>query len=712
MSFGPFPGRRGSTPPNRRHASPVDRLAIARSGLRLIAIGCILVAAPPARAHQPLADDIARASERIASATDPASEVLTRGELHRLAGHFPAARADYDRAASLNPNLRGLDLCRAALLVDERRWSEALPILDHVLEHDPGESRAWKLRARANESLGRPAEAAVDLARAIAASRHLRPDLFTEQARLLNRAGRPAEALAALEQGVARLGPVVALELRAADIEETLRLTAAATARRNRVAAQLTGLASSAPSASRWPEPATAPSQETPATSLADPIVTRGPYLQIGTSSSITIRWRTDVATTSRVLYGTSLGNLDQSADDPTSTTEHEVRLSGLAPETRYYYAIGSTTQTLEGDDAAHTFVTAPVPGTVKPTRIWVVGDAGTGTTEQARVRDAFVTYTGARPADVWLMLGDNAYSSGTDSEYQRGCFDMYEALLKTTVSWPTRGNHDALHSGANNDYYDIFSMPTAGQAGGLASGTEAYYSFDYGNVHFICLDSEGTNRGTSDAMATWLRNDIAATPRDWVIAFWHHPPYSKGSHDSDNISDSGGRMRDMRENILPILETAGVDLVLTGHSHSYERSFLLDGHYGLSSTFSSAMKLDAGDGRETGDGAYEKPSTGTAAHEGAVYAVAGSSGKTSSGSLDHPAMFYSVRALGSMVMDVQGHRLDAVFLDDRGAILDRFTILKGGGSAPDTTPPAAITDLSISLGGPSGAAEPTDRTR
>jgi hypothetical protein len=212
--------------------------------------------------------------------------------------------------------------------------------------------------------------------------------------------------------------------------------------------------------------------------------------------------------------------------------------------------------------------------------------------------------------------------------------------------------------------------------------------------------------------MATWLRNDIAATPRDWVIAYWHHPPYSKGSHDSDNISDSGGRMRDMRENILPILETAGVDLVLTGHSHSYERSFLLDGHYGLSSTFSNAMKLDAGDGRETGDGPYEKPSTGTAAHEGAVYAVAGSSGKTSSGSLDHPAMFYSVRALGSMVMDVQGHRLDAVFLDDRGAILDRFTMLKGGGSAPDTIPPSAITDLSISQGGPSDAAEPTDRTR
>ena len=103
-----------------------------------------------------------------------------------------------------------------------------------------------------------------------------------------------------------------------------------------------------------------------------------------------------------------------------------------------------------------------------------------------------------------------------------------------------------------------------------------------------------------------------------------------------------------MRQNVLPILEAGGVDLVLTGHSHSYERSFLIDGHYGTSGTWSTATHaLDAGDGRTTGggDGAYTKPAGGPTPHQGAVYVVAGSSAKLTAGALDHPAMFTSIGA-------------------------------------------------------------------
>jgi PKD repeat protein len=168
-----------------------------------------------------------------------------------------------------------------------------------------------------------------------------------------------------------------------------------------------------------------------------------------------------------------------------------------------------------------------------------------------------------------------------------------------------------------------------------------------------------------------------------WVIAFWHHPPYTKGSHDSD----TEGALIDMRQNALPILEAWGVDLVMTGHSHSYERSFLLDGHYGASGTLDPvANVLDPGDGRDTqgGDGAYLKPGIVAAEHAGAVYAVAGSSGKISGGLLNHPAMFLSLNSLGSLVLDVSGNRLDAVFLDQGGAVRDEFTIVK----TPDEEPP------------------------
>ena len=97
-------------------------------------------------------------------------------------------------------------------------------------------------------------------------------------------------------------------------------------------------------------------------------------------------------------------------------------------------------------------------------------------------------------------------------------------------------------------------------------------------------------------------------------------------------------------------------------------------------------MKQNGGSGREDGSGAYTKASTTPAAHLGAVYAVAGSSGQTSGGTLNHPAMFISLNQLGSMVLDVDGNRLDAKFLRETGAIADYFTMLK---TTPGGPPPA-----------------------
>jgi hypothetical protein len=415
--------------------------------------------------------------------------------------------------------------------------------------------------------------------------------------------------------------------------------------------------------------------------------VTRGPYLQMGTSTSVVVRWRTDVTTDGSVCYGSEPATLTTCVLDPTSGTNHEVTLGGLSPNTKYFYVVGTTTNTPAGGDANHFVLTGPPPGTLKPTRIWVLGDSGTANANAQAVRDAYYAFTGSRHTDLWLMLGDNAYSDGTDSEYQAAVFNMYANMLRKSVLWPTLGNHDG-HSADSatqtGPYYDIFTLPKNAEAGGIASGTEAYYSFDYGNIHFIVLDSFGSSRSPDGAMMNWLRADLAATTRDWIIAYWHHPPYSKGSHDSD--SSSG--LTEMRENALPLLEQEGVDLVLAGHSHSYERSFLLDGHYGTSNTLVPSMILNSGDGRESGDGAYQKLTAGP--NEGAVYTVAGSSGKTSGGSLNHPAMYISLNVLGSLVLDVDGNRLDATFLDSTGAARDTFTILKG---TSNNIPPEAKAD-------------------
>jgi hypothetical protein len=430
--------------------------------------------------------------------------------------------------------------------------------------------------------------------------------------------------------------------------------------------------------------------------------VVRGPYLQQGTPESVVVRWRTDVPTESVVKFGENSAQPDREAKTKYGKrTEHVMILQGLTPATKYHYAIGTADKMLVSDRDTH-FITSPKSGTRQPIRTWVIGDAGTANENQAAVRDAYYKYTGSRPTDLWLMLGDNAYSRGTDAEYQAAVFDLYGDIMKKSVVWPTLGNHDAGSAESitqSGVYYDIFTLPTLGQAGGLMSGTEAYYSFDYGNIHFICLDSEGTNdRTPRGAMLTWLRNDLAATTQDWIIAYWHHPPYTKGSHDSNTEQ----KLVEMREYALPILEANGVDLVLTGHSHSYERSFLIDRHYGTQDTLTAKMKLDAGDGKPDGDGAYQKPTLGPGVHEGAVYIVAGSSGKTTGkdekrmarGFLDHPAMFISLYRLGSMVLDVDGNRLDATFLSEKGERLDYFTIVKGQAlalSRSTSTPPATL---------------------
>ena len=416
----------------------------------------------------------------------------------------------------------------------------------------------------------------------------------------------------------------------------------------------------------------------------------RGPYLQVGTSNSVVVRWRTDIPTDTTVRFGLDAAKLDQEAKTKWKTTEHIMILEGLTPSTKYHYAVGNAEKTLGGADGAGNFTTSPKPGTRQPIRTWVIGDAGTASAKgneglQAKVRDAYYKFTGQRHTDLWLMLGDNAYGTGTDAEYQIAVFDIYKDILKKSVVWPTLGNHDAgsaasiTQSGA---YYDMFTLPTLGQAGGLMSGTEAYYSFDYGNIHYICLDSEGTDRAVDGAMLTWLKNDLAATKQDWIISYWHHPPYTKGSHDSNTEK----KLVEMRTNALPILEAGGADLNLTGHSHSYERSYLLDGHYGTQDTLTAKMKIDAGDGRPDGKGAYRKVTLGRGMHEGAVYVVAGSSGKVSHeneksakrGFLNHSAMLVSLAKLGSFVIDVDGNRLDATFLSETGERLDYFSIVKG----------------------------------
>ncbi|MBN4051309.1 metallophosphoesterase family protein, partial [bacterium AH-315-M05] len=375
-----------------------------------------------------------------------------------------------------------------------------------------------------------------------------------------------------------------------------------------------------------------------------NPSVIRGPYLQVGTPNSMIVRWRTDSLTSvnSRVWYGTQPDTATMTfVDSALLTTEHEVKITGLSPNTKYFYAIGTSDTILAGPDNVQYFQTSPIPGTEQLIRVWAIGDFGEGNSNQAAVRDAYKNYVNNQHTDVWVWLGDHAYDDGRDNEYQTGAFDMYPEIFANTVSWPAPGNHEygSLYPflpESTVPYFDIFTMPTNGEAGGLPSDTESYYSFDYGNVHFISLNSENYSVDWftfsfdqhDSVMINWLENDLAAnTNKDWIIAYWHQTPYSRGTHSEAGTSIDGTIMRSMRDYLVPILENYGVDLILCGHSHNYERSYLIHGYYGTDSPYTADSTLV--DGTSGSISPYIKYSTGPNPNLGTVYAVVGSSAKT-----------------------------------------------------------------------------------
>ena len=180
--------------------------------------------------------------------------------------------------------------------------------------------------------------------------------------------------------------------------------------------------------------------------------------------------------------------------------------------------------------------------------------------------------------------------------------------------------------------------------------------------------------------MYQWLCADLAATDQDFIIAFWHHPPYTKGSHDSDNPIDSEGRMQEMRERFLPVLDAYGVDLVLARSQPQLRalalaaRSLWRVEHATIRcctpSTLATAIPMATAPIR--------RAVLGPSPDSGGVYSVVGSSSSISGGSLNHPVMRVSLNILGSLLIDVDGRQLDARFLGVAGNVLDHFQIVKG----------------------------------
>ena len=406
----------------------------------------------------------------------------------------------------------------------------------------------------------------------------------------------------------------------------------------------------------------------------------RAPYIQMLTSDSVVVRWLTEESQLGVLHFGEDSSHMATIELEASPTKNHSIKLSDLKPATKYFYQVGEVSGFQAFDSDKHWFYTHP-EDTVN-TRVWVIGDSGAPGETVNQVRDSALDWMQAHPLEgeqssntsplinIWIALGDIAYRSGTNDQFQAALFDTFEDVVANTSLWPVYGNHDDRRW----TYFRIFDLPENAEAGGVASGTENYYAIDYSNIHFVMLDSQGSDRSANGDMASWLKQDLAKNTKPWLIAAFHHPPYTKGSHDSDDAGDSRGRMRDMRENILPILEKAGVDIVLSGHSHMYERSTLLDCAYGKSGDFSADNIVS--EGIDNKNQQYLKP-LNTTANQGAVYMVAGSASRVDQGPLDHPAHHLGLLEAGSVVIDVNGNKLVARFINNQGQVRDEFSITK-----------------------------------
>lgn len=426
----------------------------------------------------------------------------------------------------------------------------------------------------------------------------------------------------------------------------------------------------------------------------------RGPYLTNASSSSVFIHWKTDVPSNSVVTYGTSLNNLNNSISNSVLVIHHEIKLTNLLPNTIYYYSVGTNLITLQNGSLNY-FKTSPITSKnySEPIRFWTMGDMGKQTQNQHNVRNSFLKYIDTNHVDGFIMLGDNAYETGSDVEYQNGFFNYYQNdILKNTVIWPCIGNHDyannyTLRTNFQVPYFDIFALPFLGDAGGVPSMSERYYSYNYGNVHFVNLDSYGLDSvngvfyGLADTLfspqITWLKQDLANNQLPWTIVSYHHPAYCMGSHNSDSELD----LVALRTNLNPILERYNVDLVLNGHSHSYERSHFMKNHFGMETTFDTlvnAVQKSTGfyDGSINSCAFIKNSFQPQKSDSGTIYAVVGSASALPVAPFvawPHNAMVSSSMENGSMLLTIEGNRLDAVWIstDTNNLVKDKFTIFK-----------------------------------
>jgi acid phosphatase type 7 len=290
-------------------------------------------------------------------------------------------------------------------------------------------------------------------------------------------------------------------------------------------------------------------------------VIARRPYLQQVTTTSAMVGWTTaapqgehvDVTLPDGTAVTSALASIDELALESDGDVQMWATVAGLQPDTIYCYTVanGSVLQERTG------FRTAPTADNPAPVRFLAFGDSGGGGSDQKALLEQMYEV----PYQLMIHTGDIAYDNGELGEFEANVFGVYQDLFRNIPFFPAAGNHEYNHSGSAAPFRSVFNLP------GGEDNDRKWYSFDWGRVHFAALDTEASYA----TQAAWLDEDLTATKLPWKIVYLHRPPYSNGEHGSDTS---------LRRALAPVLDKHGVQLVLAGHDHNYERVLPQNGTY------------------------------------------------------------------------------------------------------------------------------------
>ncbi|HEX6597003.1 MAG TPA: metallophosphoesterase [Acidimicrobiales bacterium] len=197
-----------------------------------------------------------------------------------------------------------------------------------------------------------------------------------------------------------------------------------------------------------------------------------------------------------------------------------------------------------------------PFPPDAQPDlRVAVAGDVGYANSRERRTADAIANAGRTDPYDALLLLGDNVYPSGDPEQLPETVFEPFREVLDTGAELlAILGNHDVKTSGAADRQIAALGLPGR------------WYARQLGELTLIALDSTDIQ---NPQQLAWLDRTLATVTTTWKVVALHHPPYSAGYQ---------GSSMEARDTFSPLFERYGVQLVLSGHEHDYQRSKPLNG--------------------------------------------------------------------------------------------------------------------------------------